>query len=372
MRVAGVLAAIVLVVVAVFTTSITVALQPAGHGNGTGTGHCGQSAPSAPSIAANQSDTVNELNPVQKQHAASIITAGQRRRVPRRGWVIAIAVALQESSLRNLANDNPAYPQVRAISLSLPHDGVGRDHDSVGLFQQRPTEGDGSWGTVAELMTPDIAADKFYAALTMVSEWPSRPLTVVAQQVQRSGFPDAYAKWETFAETIVAAISGSVASCDTGPVSAAGWTAPITAPLVSGFRTGDRPDHDGVDLSGPRGTTIRAAAAGTVTTVLCNASTNNCDVDGSPSVRGCGWYLEIHHQGGILTRYCHLQQRPTVSVGEKVVAGQPIGQEGSSGNSSGPHLHFEVHLNSDTSSAGAIDPVPFMAQRGAPLGNPSN
>lgn len=369
MRVAGVLAAVILVVVAVFTTSLTVALQPAGHGNGTGTGRCGQSATS---IAASQSDSVSELNQVQKQRAASIITTGQRKGIPRRGWVIAIAVAMQESSLRNLANDNPAYPRVRAISLSLPHDGIGRDHDSVGLFQQRPVEGDGSWGTVTELMTPDIAADKFYAALTMVSDWPSRPLAMVAQQVQRSGFPDAYAKWETFAETIVAAISGSAASCGTRVVSAAGWTAPITAPLVSGFRTSDRPDHDGVDLSGPRGTTVRAAAAGTVITVLCNASTGNCDIDGSPFVRGCGWYLEIHHQDGILTRYCHLQQRPTVSVGQKVAAGQPIGQEGSSGNSSGPHLHFEVHLNNDTSSAGAIDPVPFMAQRGAPLGIPSN
>jgi murein DD-endopeptidase MepM/ murein hydrolase activator NlpD len=51
---------------------------------------------------------------------------------------------------------------------------------------------------------------------------------------------------------------------------------------------------------------------------------------------------------------------PAVTVGQHVTAGQVIGYVGSSGHSSGPHLHFEVHLNSDRSPAGAIDPIPFM------------
>jgi murein DD-endopeptidase MepM/ murein hydrolase activator NlpD len=59
--------------------------------------------------------------------------------------------------------------------------------------------------------------------------------------------------------------------------------------------------------------------------------------------------------------------RPSVSVGQYVGAGQVIGLSGSSGNSSGAHLHFEVHLNGDASSFGAVDPVPFMNQVGAPL-----
>jgi len=88
------------------------------------------------------------------------------------------------------------------------------------------------------------------------------------------------------------------------------------------------------------------------------------------SVLGCGWYVEILHAGNVITRYCHQVQRPIVTVGQQVAAGQSIGYSGSSGNSSGPHLHFEVHLNGDASYNGAVDPVKFMQDVGAPLGNP--
>lgn len=94
-----------------------------------------------------------------------------------------------------------------------------------------------------------------------------------------------------------------------------------------------------------------------------------CDRDGDPTLtRGCGWYVDITHPGGIITRYCHQLVRPYVQVGQQVTAGQVIGITGSSGHSSGPHLHFEVHLG-DHSSATAVDPVPFMISVGAPLGS---
>ncbi len=69
-----------------------------------------------------------------------------------------------------------------------------------------------------------------------------------------------------------------------------------------------------------------------------------------------------------MTRYCHMVQQPVVRIGQNVTVGELIGRVGSSGNSSGPHLHFEVHLNNDRSSQGAIDPVRFMEKMGAPLG----
>jgi murein DD-endopeptidase MepM/ murein hydrolase activator NlpD len=146
------------------------------------------------------------------------------------------------------------------------------------------------------------------------------------------------------------------------------WTQSVHAPIVSGFRTPERPDHDGVDLGAARYTPIRAASTGTVIVARCDHATGNCDHDGSPSTPGCGWFVDIQHPAGIITRYCHLVTQPAVTVGQPVAVGQLIGLVGTSGHSSGPHLHFEVHLHTDRSPAGAIDPVPFMAARQAPLG----
>jgi Peptidase family M23 len=147
------------------------------------------------------------------------------------------------------------------------------------------------------------------------------------------------------------------------PVSA--WVAPVPYRTPQGFRTASRPTHDGEDLMAPRETPIHATAAGTVVTVTCNASTNNCDVDGSLAVAGCGWYVEIRHANNVVTRYCHMVRRPAVAVGQVVQANQIIGAVGTSGNSSGPHLHFEVHTGYPATRANAIDPIDFMQRAGA-------
>ncbi|GLZ77182.1 hypothetical protein Afil01_19890 [Actinorhabdospora filicis] len=306
--------------------------------------------------------SVGNLNDEQRYNAAVIIKVGQEREIAPRGWVIAVATAMQESTLHN-------YGDL----------GSANDHDSLGLFQQRPSMG---WGTPAQIMDPAYAAGRFYGKLEKIAEWERLPLTVAAQRVQVSAFPDAYAKWEPLATDVVnaltdgaarAALGAAPGTCaNAGQISASGWTTPVEEGIVSGFRTADRPTHDGVDLGAPRGTIIHAASSGVVSLVLCNASLGgvpySCDADGSPAVMGCGWYVEITHAAGVITRYCHMVQKPPVIVGQKVTAGQPIGISGTSGNSSGPHLHFEVHLNNDPNSSGAIDPSVFMQQRGAPLG----
>ncbi|PZG13458.1 peptidase M23 [Micromonospora craterilacus] len=286
----------------------------------------------------------------QVSNAAAIVTTGAHLAVPVRGWVIAVATAMQESSLRNLP---------------------GGDRDSVGLFQQRPSQG---WGTPTQLQDPVYAAGKFYGALLTIDGWQNMPLTEAAQAVQISAYPDAYAKWEGPATALVIAVADSAGIPTTGlnECGAAGpWTQPVLAPVGSGFRTQQRPQHDGVDLSVPRGTIIRAASTGTVRTVACNAVHRDsradwgCHRDGHPELtRGCGWYVDIDHAGGVTTRYCHMDKPPTVAVGQHVAVGQPIGVVGSTGRSSGPHLHFEVHLH----PTGPIDPVPFMATQAAPLG----
>ncbi|MEV7230903.1 M23 family metallopeptidase [Polymorphospora sp. NPDC051019] len=291
----------------------------------------------------------------QVGHAATIISVGSAKNVPRRGWVIAVATAMQESTLRNLASG---------------------DRDSVGLFQQRPSQG---WGTPSQLRDPAYAAGKFYDKLLTIPNWQTMPLTEAAQRVQISAYPDAYAKWEPDANLIVDTIAGlPTPSAATVPghcdIPSGAWTQPVRAVIGSGFRTTDRPGHDGVDLIAPRGTTIRAASTGTVTRARCNAidtrdgSDWGCHRDGHPILtKGCGWYVDIAHPGGIMTRYCHLDNPPLVTVGDQVAVGQPIGVVGTTGHSSGPHLHFEVHANGDHGSRAAQDPVRFMIEVGAPL-----
>ena len=279
----------------------------------------------------------------QVGHAAAIVTVGVRLGVPQRGWIIAVATAIQESTLRNL---------------------TGGPDDSIGLFQQRPSQG---WGTPAQLADPAYAATRFYEALLRVPDWQAMALTDAAQAVQKSAFPDAYATWEPEATMLVSALTGTVATCS-AQIGPQGWVAPVRAPIVSGFRSGDRPGHDGVDLGAARGTPIHAATGGIVTVVRCNITpaSHGCDVDGSPQTPGCGWYVDIDHPGGVVTRYCHQLVAPYVHVGQQVAAGDVIGLVGSSGHSSGPHLHFEVHLG-DHTAASAVDPVAFMASVGAPL-----
>lgn len=132
------------------------------------------------------------LSQDQREHAAAIIAKGEKMGIPRRGLVIAVATAMQESKLLMYANSTvPA-------SLNLPHDAVGSDHDSVGLFQQRP-----GWGSTTERMDAVESAHLFFHALEDVPGWQHLPLTVAAQEVQRSAFPHAYAKWEPLAKDLV-------------------------------------------------------------------------------------------------------------------------------------------------------------------------
>ncbi len=134
---------------------------------------------------------LGSLGPEQMRNAAIIISVGQQMKVPPRGWVIAVATAMQESRLRN-----------------LPNLGLRNDHDSLGLFQQRPSKG---WGTVAQIMDPAYASRKFYEKLLTVAGWQTRALTEVAQTVQRSAYPDAYAKHESLASLVVNTLAGGAA-----------------------------------------------------------------------------------------------------------------------------------------------------------------
>lgn len=128
--------------------------------------------------------------------------------------------------------------------------------------------------------------------------------------------------------------------------------------LVSRFRPPSRPSHDGVDLAAPTGTPIYAAAAGVVLEAGCDSA--YCDRPGNPQLPGCGLLININHGSGLATRYCHAV-RLNVAAGVRVQAGQLIAWVGSTGHSSGPHLHFEVHRDAPPLiESNAVDPLSFM------------
>ncbi len=134
------------------------------------------------------------LNQTQMNNAVVIVEVARKRKLPRRAMQVALMTGLQESSLRNLANTTiPA-------SLRRPHEGTGDDFDSLGVFQQRPSQG---WGSVKELMNPTYAADVFYDRLLKVDDWEDKDFGEAAQAVQRSALPDAYDKHEERATKLI-------------------------------------------------------------------------------------------------------------------------------------------------------------------------
>ncbi|MFG2057353.1 peptidase M23 [Micromonospora sp. NPDC048930] len=137
------------------------------------------------------------LDQDQMDNAKKIVQAGREMGVPRRGLVIAVATAMQESNLYNYASG------VLPESQNYPHQAIGWDHDSVGLFQQRPSSG---WGTVADLMDPEYATKAFLSVLVQIPGWQDMALTDAAQAVQVSAFPWAYAQHEWRATEVVDAI----------------------------------------------------------------------------------------------------------------------------------------------------------------------
>ncbi|MHA4949881.1 peptidase M23 [Micromonospora sp. SD19] len=137
------------------------------------------------------------LDEDQMENAEAIVRTGRKMGVPRRGLVIAVATAMQESNLYNVASG------VLPESQDYPHQGVGWDHDSVGLFQQRSSSG---WGPVGRLMDPEFATRQFLSALEQVPGWQRMRLTDAAQAVQVSAYPEHYQQHEWRATRVVDAI----------------------------------------------------------------------------------------------------------------------------------------------------------------------
>lgn len=129
-------------------------------------------------------DVTASLAPDQADNAALLTAVAVHRGLPARAATIAIATAIQESKLRNIDYG---------------------DRDSVGLFQQRPSQG---WGTVEQIMDPVYATNAFYDVLVTIEGYEDLQVTDAAQSVQRSAFPDAYADHEQTARAFASAMTG--------------------------------------------------------------------------------------------------------------------------------------------------------------------
>ncbi|WP_420000512.1 hypothetical protein [Streptomyces boninensis] len=166
-----------------------------------------------------------DMDPDQAASAATISAVAASRRLPLRAVTIALATAMQESELRNIEHG---------------------DRDSLGLFQQRPSQG---WGTTKQIQDPVYSSGRFYDHLVKIPGYSRLPLTVAAQRVQRSGFPQAYAKHETSATLLAAAFTGrerAALNCTTGDGEKAAPATPdqVRAQLAREFGKDLVPDQE--------------------------------------------------------------------------------------------------------------------------------
>jgi hypothetical protein len=275
--------------------------------------------------------------------------------------LIALITAIVESSIQIYANTSH-YPE----SANIPHDANGSDSDSVGIFQQRPSSG---WGTVAQCMDPTSSTQRFIGGPTGpnhgsprglfdISGWASLDPGVAAQRVQVSAFPDRYANVVPVAQAIM---NGLIAPKGGGSSGSATWRWPfqysrwVTSDPLAQY--GMRLDpvthvyqlHAGLDFGagGIAGLNIPAACAGTVSQSGYNSAQGN--------------HVLLSHANNFQTAYFHMRDTPSVFVGQTVKIGQTLGVVGSTGQATGPHLHWETHTNGTPSN-----PRDFMRARGVP------
>lgn len=283
----------------------------------------------------------------QLEVAVEIAEVWKRNSFPAKALVTAYATGIVESGMRNLDYG---------------------DRDSLGWAQQRPSTG---WGTESQVQDVRLAAEAFFGVashtdnpgLVDIPDWESRPVGEVAQEIQRSAFPTRYTDVEQQAQSLASLIiDEDVVTCQ--PIGLGQWIWPLAegtypATFTDGQKFGMRVHpvtgvyklHTGLDFSAPASTPIMAASGGVV----------------EVSAPGGAWgnQVIIDHGGGVKTRYAHASEL-LVDAGETVPAGQTIALVGSTGYSTGNHLHWEVLVDERP-----VDPLVWMEQRkDAPPENP--
>ncbi|AJW40452.1 Phage peptidoglycan binding endopeptidase [Rhodococcus sp. B7740] len=191
---------------------------------------------------------------------------------------------------------------------------------------------------VAATTTPQTTEIEADSSSATPSEAPQ--ILSIAAPVDLSQFNDLLAKGQRFSEERAAREAAA-----RRPL----FALPAQGTYTSNFGTRWGVLHAGVDVANAIGTPIYAVADGKV-------------IDSGPAA-GFGMWVRIQHADGTITVYGHIDTS-TVTVGQDVMAGDQIATMGNRGFSTGPHLHFEVHLPGEVK----IDPLPWLASRGISLG----
>lgn len=348
----------------------------------------------------------------QAEYVQTIIGVGKAMNIPDKGMTVALITVLAESGLKNYANDgiydtgrNPAdatlgpnAPNILSFiakSKSFPHDAVGSDATSVGLFQQQAwwgTMGKSNWendpeGTIKRLMDPAFQAQKFFNVLISIPGWEDLPPGVAAQRVQVSAFPDAYighvptavtlynenkdkakdVELYDFGETFEeeeggedkeesdggTGCGGGGGSSSTGIVLEKSSLYQITAQFSQPRGAELLGAHRGMDIDcGDEWEDVFTPVSGTVTI----ATNGNPSGYGSPA----GQVMIKTEEGTVMQLY-HMRN-VFVKAGDQVEGGQAIGECASTGLSTGTHLHIEAYMQYSTNPAIAALPVgPYVA-----------
>lgn len=320
-------------------------------GSESGAALCNPEAGSSTSLSIDPAtvpdSTIEGYGHDQLINAAHVVQAGEDLGLGVRDQTIGVMTAMGESGLTVLDRGDAAGP------------------DSRGLFQQRDN---GSWGSYEDRMDPYLSSTNFFRALMEVPDRESLEPTILAHRTQRNADPYHYTQYWDAAVAVVETLAGadtglrpgngstvcSAGQTIAGEVSPEGWAQPAAGPVNS--RYGMRLDpvtksytilHTGTDFQGGGdGGPIWSAQDGTV-------------VDTYTDPLG-SWVIDIDHGNGLMTRYKHMWSAGVlVRPGDPVSAGDQIGRVGSSGHSTGPHLHFEVHVNGSP-----VDPEQFFGDIG--------
>ncbi|MFE5702679.1 M23 family metallopeptidase [Rhodococcus koreensis] len=206
------------------------------------------------------------------------------------------------------------------------------DHSEVALASDESS----SVGTTAEPQ----AAQYSTVSDTAAADSNAPQVLNIANPTDLSQFSNLLAKGQRFSEERAAREAAA-----RRPL----FVLPAVGTFTSNFGSRWGTLHAGVDIAAPIGTPIVAVADGEV-------------IDSGPA-SGFGMWVRLKHADGTITVYGHINTS-TVTVGQKVMAGDQIATVGNRGFSTGPHLHFEVHLAGENK----IDPLPWLASRGISLG----